>query len=205
MQKVALAVEGPTDRAAAERILVSRKLLSDADKTFVTRGKSGLNKKIEAYNQAAKRGPWLVMRDLDHDGSGCPVLLRESLLHPSVQVPGMCFRIAVRSLEAWLLADTASMSDFFKVSEATVPVSPEDLDDPKSALVNVCRKSRSADIRQAMVPPSGTQWQVGPEYTARVIEYCSRVWNPDAAKGSAPSLARALGQIDRLIAHGSWG
>lgn len=204
MTFIALAVEGPTDRAAAEKILSTRSLQADPLSTFVKHGKSRLDKKMHSFNQAARFRPWLVLRDADHDCGDCPVSVRRSLLPLESQNLALCLRLPVRCLEAWLLADLDGFSTAFHVSKSIVPDNVEELFDPKQALINVCRKSRQRDIRRAMVPREGTVARVGPEYTTLIVDYCMSTWEPDAAAENAPSLARALADIDRLIANGVW-
>ena len=201
---ISLAIEGPIDRAAASRILSTRNLPLNRNQVFITGGKEKLGAKIAAYNKAARHVPWLILRDLDRDASGCAAKLRQLLLEPSVQAEKMCLRIAVRSLEAWLLADSSAIARYFKVPEAKVPSNPEDLSNPKLELVNLCRRSRSADIRRAMVPPASSRWQVGPEYTARLVDFCTSHWDPESARMTAQSLNRALVEIDGLVARGAW-
>jgi hypothetical protein len=120
MQPVNLVVEGPTDRAAAEKILLSRSLPTDPNRVFGLRGKSHLDKQLVGYNRAAKRGPWLVLRDTDNDAGGCPLRLRLDLL-PEPQHPALCLRFAVRSLDAWILADVEAVAEQFSVSQGKVP------------------------------------------------------------------------------------
>lgn len=55
-----------------------------------------------------------------------------------------------------------------------------------------------------MVPPVGAAGQVGPEYATLIIGYCSSAWRPDVAAQNAPSLERALAEIDKLVATGVW-
>lgn len=85
---------------------VLRRLVHDAGgEVGPIHGKNGKNKLdqgIEGYNKAAQYNPWSVLRDLDHDAL-CPVCLRKELL-PEL-APQMCFRIAVRAVESWLMAD----------------------------------------------------------------------------------------------------
>jgi hypothetical protein len=202
--EIGIAVEGPTDRAAAFKILSSRGLVAAPELAFVVGGKTKLDPKIKAYNQAAQRRPWLVIRDLDRDGNDCPVALREFLLPEERQSPAMCLRIAVRCLEAWLLADAGSVSGFFKVPQSQVPLQPENLDDPKRVLVGLCAKSKSSAVRRGMAPPNTGTFGVGPEYTAQVVEFFRDAWDPDTARQAAPSLARALDHIDRLCVDGIW-
>lgn len=204
MVTVSIAVEGTSDVPAAEKILASRSITVDPRRIFVTRGKPNFDKKVASYNNAAVNSPWFILRDSDRDGDDCPVTLREMLLPAARQAPGMCFRLAVRALEAWLLADPETFAKTFSVARSVIPIKVEDLPDPKEALVNVCRKSHSAEIRKAMVPPKDSAGRVGPEYVSRISDYAREAWRPDVAATSAPSLAHALREIDRLIASGVW-
>lgn len=201
---VAAAVEGPTDQAAVEKILASRSLSLDFKRVYQTGGKAKLDQKIASYNAAAQRSPWFVLRDSDRDGQDCPARARAKILPLERQSSALCFRLAVRALEAWLLADKEAFAREFAVSPAAVPPAPESLLDPKLALIEVCRKSRKADVRRAMVPPASSGRKVGPEYTTFVSEYCRNAWRPDTAAMNAPSLSRALEELDKLVQLGAW-
>lgn len=201
---IAIAVEGPTDRSAAERILASRKLAVDPRNVYQKAGKGNLDKKIRGYNAAARHRPWLVLRDSDRDADDCPARLRAALLVPDAQTPALCLRLVVRSLEAWLLADSEAFSGTFSVAASVIPAAVEDLEDPKAALVDICRRSRKSSIRHAMTPPPKSRGRVGPEFPSLLAEYIRKSWRPEVAAGNAPSLARALRQIDQLVATGVW-
>ena len=200
MIAVTCAVEGMTDEP------VVRRLMSEAGLTvgpFVRSGqaKSGIDKDLPRWNESAARIPWFVLRDLDHDdGSVCIPELRFSLLGNTAAREGMCFRLAVRAVEAWLLADYEGFKRYFKVG-TRLRVDVDRLEDPKTELVNFCRRSNSRDVKSGVPPQPGSGRRVGPEYVAIVGEYCREVWNPDRARHRSPSLDRAMTDIDRL---GGW-
>lgn len=111
MTYVRFAVEGTTDEPVADRLI--REVDMEPMPTFIGGGKTQLDPKLPGYNQAARRSAWLVLRDLDHDDAGgCVPRLIEDLLG-SAPSAGMAFRIAVREVEAWLLADAAGCIRFF--------------------------------------------------------------------------------------------
>jgi hypothetical protein len=201
---VSIAVEGRSDVAAAQKILASRSISVDQAQIFIASGKSNLDKKIASYNKAALHSPWFVLRDSDHDEGDCVVTLRQSRLPLVQQNDGLCFRVAARSLEAWLMADVDAFAKFFSVAASVVPGDVEELHDPKRSLVEICRRSRKSEIKRAMVPPKGSTWAVGPEYVTWISEYALTAWRPDQAACNAPSLARALREIDKLISSGVW-
>ena len=131
-----------------------------------------------------------------------PAALRRSLLTVP-QSRGLCLRLAVRAIESWLLADAAAFSNHFAVSRSRVPAEPERERQPKQTLVELCRASKRRDVRSGVVPPRGMVG-VGPEYTTMIAQFCRDAWRPDAAAEAAPSLARALAEIDNLLTSGTW-
>lgn len=145
------------------------------------------------YNEAAKLGKWFVLRDLDNDAD-CPGDLVGRLL--PVPSCGMCFRISMKAVEAWLLADRAAIAQFLGVPISRIPSRPDESDDPKSRLVAIARRSRTQSVRADIVP-SGRTVRVGPGYTARISEFSAHHWRPGIAAQSSPSLARCLNALAR--------
>lgn len=190
---VTVAVEGIVDQAVAQRLLrwAGRK----TGGVHVKRGKDQLDPRLPGYNNAARFSPWLVLRDLDRDAE-CPAeLARQKLGDPS---PLLLFRVPVRAVEAWLLADRERLAEFLAVRPAKVPERPEELDRPKRAIVDIARKSRLKDIRRGMVPQPGHSAEVGPAYSALMIEFASQQWDPERAASRADSLARCLKRLKEL-------
>ena len=203
--RVGVVVEGTSDLAAVRVLLASRGVSVDPARSIVTGGKKRLDARLTAFNAAARHGQWFVLRDADRDGEDCPARLRKTLLAPPEQARSMCFRLAARALEAWSMADADAMvSHFSLTTRSRLPAQPEEEIDPKQTLVNACRSSRRRDVRAGMVPPTGSRRPVGPEYVAFLSDYCQQAWRPDEAAGSAPSLRRALAEIDRMLASGAW-
>jgi len=188
-------VEGIGDRAALTRLFASVGL-PDPPTIHVTRGKDQLDRKLPGINRAARGSSWLVLRDLDHDADCAPELVRSLLPYPS---PGMLLRIPVRALEAWLLADRQGMARFLGISESRIPEQPETLERPKRSLVDLARKSRKTALRKDMVPDPGLSSEVGPAYSARIIEFVSRHWDPERAAVHSDSLNRCLQRLSRLL------
>ena len=194
---VNLLVEGLTDRVVVQRILAWVEL--PCGRTFGGEGKDYLLRVLPDYNQAARFSPWVAVVDLDQAPECAPVLVRQHLAHPS---RWMRFRVAVRAIESWLLADAETLADFLAISRARVPSLPEDEPDPKATLVNLARHSRRRDIREDMVPRPGSGAKVGPAYTARLIEYVtaagSAQWRPEVAAQRSDSLHRCIAALSTL-------
>ena len=192
---VAAAVEGLVDEAVALRLI--RHAGAEPGSVYGRSGKAQLRKQISGYNNAARHAPWLVLVDLDRD-EDCAPPLRAAWI--PVPAPRLCFRVAGRAVEAWLIADAVALAEFLGVSRGKVPAEPDSIPDPKRALVNVARNSRRARIRADMVPREGSGRDVGPAYSSRLIEFVSGHWRPAEAATTSDSLRRAIACLEKLIA-----
>lgn len=182
---VTIAAEGTTDVAVAKRLLAEVGL--QAGPEYIKSGKAALGRHLGGYNSAARFSCWLVLRDLDHDAA-CAPELRAALLPAPSRL--MRLHIAVRAIEAWLLADTEAFGTFFSVAESRIPPNPESLDDPKEALVNLVRRSRRRAVREAIVPPIDTSARIGPGYVPTLAAFVRQQWRPEVAARRSRSLDR---------------
>jgi hypothetical protein len=168
-------------------------------------GKQYLLKYMRAYVGAASLEPWVVMIDLDHD-SDCPVPVRRNwLLRGGTHEPTplLCFRIAIREVESWLLADRERIAGFLGVPVGYVEKNPETLDDPKRAIISLVARSRIKRLKAEMLPRPGSYRDVGPAYNSRLIQFVMNHrsgWRPEVAAQSSESLRRAIACLRRLAA-----
>jgi hypothetical protein len=184
---ISAAVEGIVDRAVLERLAADFHF--SVGSFHGLKGKQYLKQRMPAFNSAARFSPWLVLVDLD--SCRCAPALRAEWLSASSEL--MRFRVAVRSVEAWLIADGETLSDFLHVRGSLVPSDPDGLSHPKESLVNVARRSTRAEIRKDMVPRTGSGNSVGPAYASRLIEYVldrRNGWRPNIAADVSDSLRR---------------
>lgn len=180
-----LVVEGPTDSPVLKRLLADAGILVGPE--YVKSGKHALDQSLAGYNNAARFSPWLILRDLNSDEPCAPALRRRLLPSPANY---MRLHIAVREMEAWLLADAEALSQFLAVPKRDVPQNPEDLQKPKLALVDLARRSRKRHRREAIVPAAGSTAKVGPGYAAAIVEFVAQTWRPAVAEQRAPSLRK---------------
>lgn len=183
-----VAVEGPSDVPIAEAILSACGHQLGA--VYGLAGKGALDKRLPAWRRAARHSRWLVLRDLDR--APCAPTLSRSLGGG----PGDILRIAVRSGEAWLLADRERAAAWLGVAVSKIPSDVESLEDPKLTLLNLARRSKRKDVRLDLVPRDRAMF--GPGHVDQVVQYCRLGWRPSTAARSAPSLRRCL---DFLRAH----
>ena len=192
--------EGDVDGVVASRLLAHVGI--PAGTIYVTRGINRLHSKLAGYNEAARWSPWLVLVDLNHKFDCAPRLRKAWLSSPS---PQMCFRIVVRTLESWLMADAEHLARFLDVPPSHIPRNPEAETSPKETLVNLARRSGSIEIRQDMVPREGSGRPIGSAYNARLIEFASRHWRPHIAGRRSDSLRRCLSRLNNLPRSSSPG
>lgn len=191
------AVEGIADEALLARL--ADHVGAAPARVYGKKGKDFLRVRCTGYNRAAVHQRWVILVDLDQDYECAPLLCRAWLPQPA---GGMCFCVAVRAVETWLLADRERMAAFLGVRARAIPENPEASADPKRLLVELARQSRRRDIRLDMVPRPESGRSVGPAYTSRLIEFISSPesgWRPDVAAQSCDSLNRCLDRLRRLV------
>jgi hypothetical protein len=189
---VNIVVEGDSDAVIVGRVLTHVGL--ELGSTNIQRGKARLDKKLPAFNNAARHGRWLVLRDLDADAPCASELVGRLLPNPAAH---MRLRIAVRAAEAWLIADRDNLMRFLKVGAQQMPTDSDDLADPKQALVNLARRSRDRSIRDDMVPEEGVSTRIGAGYVGRLIEFAANSWSPAIAATNSRSLRRCIETLTR--------
>jgi hypothetical protein len=193
---ISVLVEGDTDEVVVHRVLEYVGLACGT--VYGKKGKHDLLKRLPKYNQAARSLPWLVVVDLNRDAECAPDFVRSVLPNPA---NGMRFRVAVRAVEAWLLADAERLAAFLGIAAVKIPRRPDAEPDPKSTLINLARRSRRQLLRQDMVPREGSRARVGPGYTDRLIDFVTATehpWRPEVALEHSDSLRRCVEALQAL-------
>jgi hypothetical protein len=173
------------------------RILTDLDRyavgTAYRRGGFGyLRRTIAGWNRAARGVPFIVLTDLD-DGE-CPAeLIADWLAAP--QHPNFLFRVAVREVESWLLADPVEFSRFLGVPVQGMPTECDDLADPKAEIVRLARGSRIRAIRDGIVPKRGSTAKQGPDYNGLLGSFVRNDWDLEIARAGSPSLARTVTRL----------
>lgn len=182
---------------------VCTRILSDyaphvaIDRLIISRGCGNIKSKIPVYERASRFMRHLVLTDLD--SHQCAPKLLESW---AVQAnTSMIFRVAVREVEAWVMADRDGFSDFFGVPWGKIPNEVELDPDPKARLISLVRKSRASSSK-GIAPELGAKAKVGPMYNQRLGEFVTRSWSAQNARARAPSLDRMVVRITEFAAQG---
>ena len=161
MTIIAVVAEGIIDYAVAERLV--RDAGAQSYRASKLNGRSSILANLRSYNRSAKRQPWLILCDLDKNDCA-PMLKREHLPRRSRL---MVFRVAVRTIEAWLLADPG-LAEFLSVPVTRLPANPELEARPKQTMLSLIARSRSKSLRADLLSKDGT---LGASYNASLAEF----------------------------------
>ena len=186
-----LAVEDDLSEAVLRKILPDRYVVGDR----CMRGGFGyLKKNIRGFNNASKGMPFLVLTDLDM-AECAPTLIKKWLSVPVHH--NLLFRVAVREVESWVIADTDRFAKFLGIRRTLVPVNVDAIDDPKKCLINLARKSKR-NLREDIVPTKGSTAKQGPDYNGRLIYFVEEFWNPYEAMHNSLSLERTIRAVENF-------
>lgn len=151
-----------------------------------------LKKNVRAFNKSAKGIPILVLTDLDR-GKCAPLLIADWLQNPKDN--NLIFRVAVREIESWLLADRDSIAKFLGLSLSDLPLNPDEILDPKALVIMLAEKSRKRNVRKAIVPARKSTAKIGPDYNGMLSFFVQSEWSLKNAIKYSPSLFRAYEAI----------
>ena len=160
-------------------------------------GRDSLQKNIHRYrNAAAKAGQaYVILFDLEHDYPCAPALLTKWEL-AGVMPDNFIVNIAVRSTEAWLMADREGIAHFLSVSSDNIPLKPDEIEYPKQKLMSLGQMSRLSKTRRAFASVTGKS--AGSGYNSYMRDYIQNRWRIDIAADASRSLSRALERLRQL-------
>jgi hypothetical protein len=166
--------------------------------TGVCYGKKGrgyIEKKIGAFNTAARGTPYCVLADLNSDLCS-PELVAGWFAQTKHH--NLLFCVAVKEVESWLLGDRDGLAKFLLIPRQKVPVQVDNIDRPKELLIKLTKSSRSRLIREDIVPRPGSTAKIGPNYNGRLIAFVQKKWNIRSASINSESLQRAVERVKRF-------
>lgn len=187
-----LAFEDALTESVAQKILQTIPT-AYATRTVYNRGGYGyLKRTINGFNKAATGIPFLVGTDLDR--YECPPsLIADWLRHPKHH--NLLISIAVREVEAWVLADRSNFATFIGLKPSSLPRNVEALPNPKETLIQLVRKSRKKQLRDDICPPPHSTRKIGPNYNAQLGRFVNETWNPALARANSRSLDRTINRL----------
>lgn len=166
--------------------------------TYAGGGSGYIRKNIRGFNHAAKGVPYLVLTDLDRYECA-PALVEDWLNIPKDQ--NLIFRVAVREVETWLLADRHGFANYIGVPVSRIRYSVEEIENPKEFLIGLVRRSRKRRLKKDIVPPQNSTAKIGRNYNGRLIEFVENFWNMEEAASNSNSLRNTISILERFEPH----
>jgi len=199
MRQVVLATEDALSEAIAQRLV--KDTGSDLTVTqLLRRGGFGyLRLRMRKLCELARRTPVLLLTDLDR--WECPATLIADWSRKDEIPEQFLFRIAVRQVESWLLADRDGIARLLNVSIRQLPPDPDSLADAKRSLLQLAQRAPRA-VREDLVAESGAVAAQGLGYNAVLSNFVRTSWDPSQALHRSNSLARARMRLTELAATG---
>lgn len=182
-------------------LAILKKLINQFNPTLcihyelITRGFGNIKNSIAKFDQASRVVTHIILTDLDRHP--CPISLIEDWKVPNNR-ENLIFRIAVREIEAWLLADRNGFAEFLGIRSQIIHPYPEQIEDPKSLLLQLAGRSRRAGLSKDLVPGKNSTALIGPLYNERLTQFIINSWNPNSASANSESLDRAIRRIEQI-------
>jgi hypothetical protein len=195
MTAFAIATEDALSEAVAESLL-TQSGIRDIHTKIRREGFGYLKKRVAELNRMAEKVmPVLLITDLDQ--KNCPAQMIAEWL-PVRRNERLLLRVAVRETESWVLADRTAFARFIGISVAAIPTAPDELSDPKAALLRLVRQSSSRHLKQDILPAKRSTSPVGLGYNSQLCHFVRAHWKSNRAAEYSPSLSRALLRVQDL-------
>lgn len=195
MVGLAIATEDELSEAVAVRLVADAAPSLPVTQTLRRNGFGYLRSRMANWCGLAGHQPVLVLTDLDQ--IACPAELLRQWRGRLKPPDDLLVRVAVREVEAWLLADHEAMRLLFG-ARGRLPAEPDQLPDPKAHLLALAAKYAPRDVRLDLVKTSGAMSSQGLGYNARLSYWVQTCWHPARAAECSPSLRRARMRLQEL-------
>lgn len=195
MEYVCIATEDVLSEAVALRLvdLTDGKLI--VSQKLRKSGFGYLKSKFSNFCNLAKSMPVILITDLDNCPCA-PTFVRQWT--KDAKLPkNLIFRVAIREVESWIIADNVALSEFFKISQKLIPIVPDELPNPKSTLLSLAQKA-PRNLKEGLVAKKGSLAIQGTEYNIILANFVTKIWNPIRAAENSDSLSRAIKRINEL-------
>ncbi len=195
MTGLVIATEDELSEAVAKRLAADVAPSLAVTHTLRRNGFGYLKSKMANWCQMALHQPVFLLTDLDR--LACPAeLLRQwcGALNPPAN---LLLRVAVREVEAWLLADHVALRDLLG-PRGRFPASPDELPDPKAELLRLASRHASREVKADLVKQTGAMASQGIGYNARLTHWVQNHWQPERAAECSLSLRKARARLREM-------
>lgn len=191
-REVQLVVEGELDGIVLRKLVEQSGNGLSVCRVLPMGGCEKIRSGIQRFKNASSVIPHIVLTDLDQRDCA-PNLMKDWGVDTATQ--NLLFRVAVREVEAWLLADREGVAKYLNLPLAKMPLYPEQEKDPKQTFFNLVRKCKKRRLVEELVPAAGSSASIGPLYNARMGNFVRDSWSIQRALVNSDSLSRAVKRI----------
>lgn len=194
MTVVNLVVEDSLSEAVLRRILTDARI--PVGTCYGLQGNNYIKQRVRAFSSAACHGKYFILTDLD--SNPCPTQLKNDWVNGITLGAGLLFRVAVKEVESWLLADKANFSRYLGISNVRIPQNPDSINNPKEFIIELAKHSTKRNMREDIAPAPGSMGKRGKDYNGALIRFVQGVWDYQAAANHSKSLNGVLKNLGRL-------
>jgi hypothetical protein len=189
-----VATEDALSESVALKMLRERAINIEAVKCLRKQGFGYLKQRIPNLCDAAGNGfNVFVLTDLDQ--RQCAASLMNDWF-ANRQVPDrLLFRVAVREVEAWIMADRQEFAEFLGISSQKIPADVEGLADPKRHLLRLAGAAKR-EVRRELVPRTGSLASQGFGYNDLLAQFVVERWSSERAAQNSASLNKAIMRLN---------
>lgn len=193
MTSIAIATEDELSEQVAVRLTEDVGLVASIK--LRKNGNGYLRSSMHKFAAMADQQPVLVITDLDTMHT--PSQLMGRWLNNLSKPRNLLFHVAVREVEAWLLADHTGIKKLLGGKIGKVTSEPELLSNPKASLLALAARA-PRNLREDLVGERNSMAAQGLGYNAVLSEFVKNVWRPDEASERSPSLAALRIELETL-------
>lgn len=194
MTPIAVATEDPLSEAITLRLIAEVSTPHYIAHKLGRTGNGYLRSRMDSWYRMAQRQIVVVLTDLDR--ANCVADFRAQWLMGEPP-RNLIFRVAVREVESWVLADHDAMRSLIGL-KGQLPSAPDALADPKQSLLRLA-KGASKQVKVDLLREVEGRLQQGLGYNARLTAWVKSDWSPSRAAVRSPSLARARSRLQEAV------
>ncbi|MCO7573102.1 DUF4276 family protein [Pseudomonas chlororaphis] len=153
-----------------------------------------LKSRVENFCQMARQAPVFLITDLDR--KQCASTLIEEWLGNHKKPENFLFRVAIREIESWILADQEALRKLLG-KKGQIPHYPDELADPKSVILSLAQNAPK-NIKEELIIKKGAISSQGVGYNSILGKWVSETWCPTRAAERSPSLQRTRQRLLEL-------
>ena len=189
--------EDELSEAVALKLLAEKMVDRHTITCFGREGSGFLRRNLHKYSAAAGNGRRVLMLT-DLDQRACAPAMRAEWFVDRAIHPRLLFRVVVREIETWVMADRSAFAAFLGIPPGRIERNIEGIQQPKEYLLQLATRGRR-DIRRDLLPVTSAIASKGMGYNHRLVAFVRGEWSAQRASESAPSLMRARQRLDAWV------